>query len=169
MSKRYKKKPKTPRPQAKAAPATVQQHAPQPAGSAIRQTRAQRMARIALDCVKHVAAGKLAKDYKPRAMSFSTMVLQSGLAQAVGFLAAKGAGSNDKDKAYKHYLEDVAKVCGHASGEALHDKAINTDLAAAYRLLTREVLDASSWLKRFSQTLLKDDDDKAPKESSHVS
>lgn len=58
-------------------------------------------------CLEHVAAGKLAKDYKPRAMSFSTMVLQSGLAQAVGFLAAKGAGSNDKDKAYKHYLGTI--------------------------------------------------------------
>lgn len=119
----------------------------------LRQTRAQRMARVALDCVRPVADGKFAGDYKPRAMGFPAHVLQSGLAQAVGFVAAKSGGK--RDNAYGLYLDHLAKVTGRDSGEALLKDAVNTNLAG-YRLLTREVLDASSWLKRFTQTLVKD-------------
>lgn len=122
-----------------------------------RQTRTQRMARLALDCIKPVANGALATDYKPRAMSFPTQVLQSGLAQAVGFLAAKGGDSNSKAKAYTQYLDDVAKVAGRQNGAVLMEDALKADLAG-YRLLTREVLDAAAWLKRFSQTLLQNED-----------
>ena len=126
-----------------------------------RQTRSQRMARLALDCVKPAAAGAMAKDYRSRAMGFPTQVLQSGLAQAVGFLSAKRGDANSKAKAYRQYLDDLAKVAGRHNGSVLLEDALKTDLAG-YRLLTREVLDASSWLKRFSQSLIKDDGKEAP-------
>ena len=55
----------------------------------------------------------------------------------------------------------TAKVAGRHNGSVLLEDALKTDLAG-YRLLTREVLDASSWLKRFSQSLIKDDGKEAP-------
>ncbi|MGX5672441.1 type III-B CRISPR module-associated protein Cmr5 [Thermomonas fusca] len=120
-----------------------------------RQSRAQRMAKPALACVKSAAASNLAKDYKPRAMAFPTMVLQSGLAQAVGFLAAK-SGKDGKGKAYQQYFDDLAKVAGLPNSEALLQEALRADLPR-YRLLTRDVLDAASWLKRFCQSLINDE------------
>ncbi len=118
-------------------------------------TRAQRYARLALDSVKSVLGNtQFADEYKPRAMSFPTMVLQAGLAQAVGFLAAK-SGTDAKGKAYQRYLDDLAKVAGQGTGKALLEQVLAADLAG-YRLLTRDVLDAAGWLKRFCQTLIKD-------------
>lgn len=122
-----------------------------------RQSRAQRLAQPALACVKSVAASALAKDYKPRAMSFPTMVLQSGLAQALGFLAAK-TGQDAKGKAYQQYFNDLATVAGFSSAAALLEDGLKADLPR-YRLLTRDVLDAACWLKRFSQSLLQDEED----------
>lgn len=119
-----------------------------------RQSRAQRLAKPALACVKSAAASDLAKDYKPRAMGFPTMVLQSGLAQAVGFLAAK-SGKDGKGKAYQRYFDDLAKVAGFPTADALLTDALKADLPR-YRLLTRDVLDAASWLKRFCQSLIDD-------------
>lgn len=117
-----------------------------------RQSRAQRMAQPALERVKVAAKSNLAGDYKPRAMGFPTMVLQAGLAQAVGFLAAK-SGKDGKAMAYQRYFDDLAQVAGYPAGDALLQDALKADLAR-YRLLTRDVLDAASWLKRFSQSLI---------------
>ena len=122
-----------------------------------RQSRAQRMAQPALGCVKVVAASNLAKDYKPRAMGFPTMVLQSGLAQAVGFLAAKSS-KDGKGKAYQQYFDDLAKVTGYPNSAALLQDALKADLPR-YRLLTRDVLDAAVWLKRFCQSLIEEKED----------
>ncbi|MBS0212720.1 MAG: type III-B CRISPR module-associated protein Cmr5 [Proteobacteria bacterium] len=121
------------------------------------QTRTQRMARLALERVQQAAKDKeFAKKYKPRAMSFATMVMQSGLAQAAGFLMAKSGGKVAGDE-YGQYLDDVARVAGQGSGKAFFEEALRADLAR-YRLLTREALDASGWLKRMTQTLIASDD-----------
>lgn len=117
-----------------------------------RQTRSQRLARKALDCVQRAASSKLADDYKPRAMSFPTLVLQSGLAQAVGFLSCKSSNEGI-GQAYRQYFADLATVVGKESGKDLLQSAVNSPLAE-YRMLTREVLDAALWLKRFSQSLI---------------
>lgn len=123
-----------------------------------RQSRAQRFAKPALACVQSVANDlTLAGDYKPRAMSFPTLVLQAGLAQAVGFLSAKSGGEG-KANAYKRYFNDLAKVAGKKDGEALLGEALKADLSE-YRLLTRDVLDAAAWLKRFCQSLIKEKGD----------
>lgn len=120
-----------------------------------RETRAQRFSKPALECVRSVKSNSaLADDYKPRAMSFPTMVLQAGLAQSVGFLSAK-SGGDGKAKAYKRYFDDLAKVAGKTNGETLLKEALKADLSE-YRLLTRDVLDAAAWLKRFCQSLIKE-------------
>lgn len=161
MNKYHKNKP-TPTPSAVVSAVVTKTAGAGSPGA--RQSRTQRMARRALDCVKPVAEGGLAKDYKSRAMSFPTVVLQSGLAQAVGFLAAKSGEKNDKERAYQRYLEDVAKVAGLGSGQDLLKGALEADLPR-YRLLTREVLDASAWIKRFCQSLIMSEDD--PGENRH--
>lgn len=157
MSKHHKKKPaSSPSAVVSAVVTTAASHSHPAAG--VRQSRTQRMARLALDRVKPVAAGVLAKDYRSRAMSFPTVVLQSGLAQAVGFLAAKSGSKNDKERAYRQYLDDVAHVAGFHGGDSLLQDALKAELPR-YRLLTREVLDASAWIKRFCQSLIEGEDE----------
>lgn len=121
--------------------------------SAVRQTRDQRMAGKALERVKAAAKdAAFAKKYRSRVMGFPALVLQSGLAQAVGFLRAKSSDTGD-GPAYRRYLDDLAHVAGKGNGEELLDKTVRGELGD-YRLLTREVLDAAAWLKRMTQAVI---------------
>lgn len=115
------------------------------------RTRAQRQAEAALAVIqsRRSAPEKERKEYKARADSFPVLVLQSGLAQAVGFMLAKAA----KSDAYQRYLNDLATMLGFADGAALEQRAIGAELRD-YRQLTREALAAASWLKRFGQAYL---------------
>ncbi len=115
------------------------------------RTRAQRQAEAALAVIqsRRSAPEKERKEYKARADSFPVLVLQSGLAQAVGFMLAKAA----KSVAYERYLNDLATMLGFADGAALQQRAISAELRD-YRQLTREALAAASWLKRFGQAYL---------------
>lgn len=123
------------------------------------QTRGQRMARSALDKVKAVAGNKeFAKKYRSRAMGFPAMVMQAGLAQALGFLWAKSGGKVAGDE-YGQYLDDLAKVAGQGGGKTLYENAIKTDIAG-YRLHTRDVLDAAGWIKRMTQAVIRVDEEK---------
>lgn len=112
------------------------------------RTRGQRMAGVALARVEAVAGNTgLRKEYKTRALGFPALVMQSGLAQAVGFLRAKGNNG---------YLDDLAAVMTKKDAAGLHATIIHAPMLD-YRFLTREALDAAGWIKRFSQTLLHDD------------
>lgn len=100
----------------------------------------------------------LAKEYGALAHKLPAMILQNGLAQATGFLLAKGS------KKHEHgaVLDDLAAVMSAAegcladSGSALHAEIIAADMAATMRL-TRCALEASGWLKRYVQGVLKVD------------
>ena len=82
------------------------------------------------------------------------MILQNGLAQASGFLLAKGGHEHTA------LLDDLANVMCAANGsaanggEALHHEVITADTAATMRL-TRLALEASAWIKRYVQGVLK--------------
>jgi CRISPR-associated protein Cmr5 len=122
-------------------------------------TRSQRYAGEALARINAIKNNENLRDeYKSRADSFSVMVMQSGLAQGLGFLLAKSG--NSPDNGYGRYLQDLAAVlkAGGAttanSGEQLQQNAIAANLAD-YRLLTRETLAAAGWLKRFGQAYIK--------------
>lgn len=126
------------------------------------QTRSQRYAVAALACVEQVVAQPgLREEYKSSADGFPVMVMQAGLAQALGFLLAKSACR--LDNGYGRYLHDLAAVlrAGGAttadSGEALHQTAIHAALAD-YRRLTREALAAAAWLKRMAQAHIRKPD-----------
>ena len=101
------------------------------------------------------------KDYKSLANSLPGMILQNGLAQATGFLVAKGKG---EDNEHKGLLDDLtavlraAKVVDAADGKELHCQIIASDDPRRWMQLTRHSLEASAWIKRYAQGLLKGDD-----------
>lgn len=93
---------------------------------------------------------KLATKYRTLALTFPNTILQSGLSQATGFLLAKG------NPEHTAYLNDLAQVManGLADGAGLHQRTINSEVGE-YQQLTRRALEASAWLKRYTQALLK--------------
>ncbi|MEW6260769.1 MAG: type III-B CRISPR module-associated protein Cmr5 [Thermodesulfobacteriota bacterium] len=109
------------------------------------RTYAQRFAAIANECIQAVPVRDF-EGYKARADSFPTFVMQAGLAQAVGFLKAKGS----KEPVYALYLKDLAKVLGKRDATHLYQEVIAAELNE-YRLLTRQALAAAGWLKRMAQ------------------
>lgn len=98
------------------------------------------------------------KDYSSLAHSFPSMILRNGLAQATGFLLAKG---KDQHNALLDDLNEVLRAANATpspNGGELHDKIINADLSETMQL-TRHSLEASAWIKRYSQGLLEQEDE----------
>lgn len=116
-----------------------------------KRTRTQHYAEESLKKINAIKNQDIAKEYKSRSDNFPVMVMQSGLAQAVGFMLAKGA----KDAAYSQYLNDLSSVMGAADGKAFLAHIINAPLPE-YRRLTRETLNVAGWFKQFGQAYLSD-------------
>ena len=114
--------------------------------------RTQKYAQAAYPMVVEIqnSAGTLETNYRSVALNFPTMIMQSGLAQAIGFLMAKNKEEHQK------LLSHLAELLGFKSSEELHQEVLKSELKQ-YQLLTRQALDASSWLKRYTQALLKKD------------
>ena len=96
------------------------------------------------------------KAYGALAHKLPGMILQNGLAQATGFLLAKGKAE------HLALLADLNAVL-HASGEvatgdgpALHQTVIGSDLSQTL-VLTRRSLEAAGWIKRYVQGVLRVD------------
>ncbi|MDP2361401.1 MAG: type III-B CRISPR module-associated protein Cmr5 [bacterium] len=124
------------------------------------ELRQSRVAEEALQRVKDVAGKSIAKDYRSRADNFPTLVAQSGLAQALGFLKAKtGDRKKPLQQAYGAYHEDLRRVmcagwpAAGSTVDALFERVVAADLAT-YQLYTKQALDAALWLKRMSQAYL---------------
>jgi CRISPR-associated protein Cmr5 len=84
------------------------------------------------------------------------MVLQNGLAQATGFLLAKGGASTAEHNAVLDDLLAVLRAGGTTQAQdraALHREIIQADLARTMEM-TRRSLDASAWMKRYVQGVL---------------
>lgn len=117
----------------------------EPKKQEVLRTREQRMAEVACRCVEK-RTGKDAGDYLSFANSFPSLVHSCGLVQAVAFAKAKGKAE---------ILEDISSVLGKPLDE-LTVQARSKPLAA-YMLLSREVLAAAGWVKRYAQALLKEE------------
>ena len=89
---------------------------------------------------------KQVKEYRTLVLNFPTMILQSGLAQAIGFLQAKGK------EEHLLLLAHIAELLGE-NKDSLHKKILEADLSH-YQLLSRQALEAASSLKRYTQALL---------------
>ena len=105
------------------------------------------------------------KKYGALAHKLPTLILQNGLAQATGFLLAKGK------EEHLALLDDLAQVLrdvgegGCADRTAMHKTIIAADVNKTMHL-TRRTLEASGWLKRYVQGILKVD--ATGEESKHV-
>lgn len=97
------------------------------------------------------------KAYGVLAHKLPVLILQNGLAQATGFLLAKA-----KDE-HLALLDDLAQILretgepGCTDGKSMHhDTIIKADTAKTMHL-TRRTLEASGWIKRYVQGVLKVD------------
>lgn len=107
--------------------------------------RTHKYAEDAFPLVKKMQNDAFEAKYRTLALNFPTMIMQSGLAQAIGFLMAKG-----KDE-HKIILGHIEKILERPN---LHADILSSDIKQ-YQLLTRQALDATAWLKRYTQALLK--------------
>ncbi len=103
---------------------------------------------------------ELEAEYRTQALNLPTMILQSGLAQAVGFLMAKSKIGNEgsataKQKAFQILLGHLENLLNkNLNGESLNQVILKSNITE-YQTLTRNALEASSWLKRYTQALLR--------------
>ena len=107
--------------------------------------RTHTYAEAAFPLVKKMEKDPFEAKYRTLALNFPTMIMQSGLAQAIGFLMAKG-----KDE-HKIILQHIQTILDRPN---LHTDILASDIGQ-YQLLTRQALDATAWLKRYTQALLK--------------
>lgn len=109
--------------------------------------RSQKYAQRALGLIQRVKEkNEKVKEYRTLALNFPTMILQSGLAQAIGFLQAKGK------EEHLLLLAHIAELL-EENENSLHKKILEADLSH-YQLLTRKAIEAASSLKRYTQALL---------------
>ena len=96
------------------------------------------------------------KQYGAIAHKLPGMILQNGLAQATGFLLAKDGAE------HRMLLDDLNAVLraggtlDAADRQALHRSIIDADLEQTLKL-TRHALEATAWLKRYVQGVLRVD------------
>jgi CRISPR-associated protein Cmr5 len=114
------------------------------------RTRAQRWAEDAYNRVKARAQGDQAQKYKDMALLFPILVRPAGLSQALALVGCRG------EEAHKNFVGDLARTLGHEGLEALAEEARIAELPA-YLRLTREVLGAAEWYKRFAQALIEEE------------
>ena len=133
----------------------------------LRQSDIAQEAYDRIESLKTDALRDIREEYKTRANRFPAMVVQSGLAQAMGFLRAKADPKGSSlGRAYARYLEDLVKVAHRGwpalkgDSEAFYRDVTSADLAR-YRRLTQLVLDASVWMKSLAHTGLRTDSEKA--------
>ncbi|OFN34739.1 type III-B CRISPR module-associated protein Cmr5 [Neisseria sp. HMSC064F04] len=118
--------------------------------------RSQKYAQRAFGLIQKVKDdNKQVKEYRTLALNFPTMILQSGLAQAIGFLQAKGKDKDKEAKGKEEYLLLLAHIAEllEENKDSLHKKILEADLSH-YQLLTRQAIEAASSLKRYTQALL---------------
>lgn len=107
--------------------------------------RTQKYAELAYPLVSEIQGKDLANKYRTQALNLPTMILQSGLMQTVGFLLAKNEAEHQE--IYRHLTILL-------NDPNLHETVKNFDIVA-YQRLTRNAIEASGWLKRYTQALLK--------------
>lgn len=119
-------------------------------------TRSQKLAQAAFASVKAQlktnTEGKISLDvkYKSFARTFPSLIHTCGLAQAVAFAEAK--------EEYHLFLEDLAKVLTASNRtdtgtRSLLASAARTVELSGYMRLSRDAIQAASWLKRYAEAL----------------
>lgn len=113
------------------------------------RTRSQEWAQKAYEKVREADRGEGRKEYRDMALKFPVLVRQAGLAQALAFVDSRGK------EAHRALGNDLAQVLGYENLRALAEAARKAELLQ-YLRLTREVLGAAEWFKRFAQALIEE-------------
>lgn len=97
---------------------------------------------------------KKKKQYGSLCHNFPIMMLQNGLSQAVAFLWIKAA--DDENSPQGLFLKHLSAITSGSEGEspANFQQRINKAPLAQYQQLTRQILAASIWYKRFAESIL---------------
>lgn len=117
--------------------------------------RQQVWAKSALEQVTKRKNGAMESKFSTLCMKTPNLIHASGLAQGLTFLLARDQQTG------KDYLQALATVLRAADpnrpadGIALQKLAVETLDLSAYMALTRDVMAAAVWLRRFAKTELK--------------
>jgi len=114
------------------------------------QTRNQKRAQAAYNCVSKILKDNDKTNYKNLAKKFPALVHTCGLTQAVAFVEAK------EDQTGKKYLEHLSNIIDPIGCANLSEKSRKAPMVE-YRHLSREVVEAATWLKRYSEALFGDE------------
>lgn len=118
--------------------------------------RAHRVARAAYQRVEAHQNEPDKKKYGAIAHKLPGMILQNGLAQATGFLLAKGGTEHLILLDDLNFVLREGGTLNATDRYALHQAIIAADLNQTLKL-TRHALEASGWIKRYVQGLLRVD------------
>ena len=106
--------------------------------------RSKKYDELAYPLIEKIKGTETEAKYRTLALTFPTMIMQSGLAQAIGFLMAK-------DEA--HHQKMLAHLKTLLNDNNLYSQVLQSDITT-YQKLTRDAIEATSWLKRYTQALL---------------
>lgn len=115
--------------------------------------RTHRVARAAYECVAAHREDKDRKKYGALAHKLPSMILANGLAQATGFLLAKGESEHRALLSDLNCVLRTTETSTSTDGPALHQQVIDSNLSQTL-ILTRRSLEASGWIKRYVQGVL---------------
>jgi CRISPR-associated protein Cmr5 len=117
------------------------------------KTRSQYDAETAYARIREITTQPqdIQKQYGTLCHRFPVMVLRNGLAQTLGFLAAKAGG--DQRNAHSLLLNHLARHLVDKNAQYLGEFVHQADLSQ-YRLLTRRALAVAIWYKRYAESLL---------------
>lgn len=119
------------------------------------KTKAQKDMELALKLVNEVfdsSNKQTQKNYGGLCHSFPVMVRQCGLCQALAFSESKKNASGDSDLAKAHEL--ILKHAGKIIGQENILQAVRDADTIRYILLTRRILSAWIYFKRFAVSIL---------------
>jgi CRISPR-associated protein Cmr5 len=110
---------------------------------------------LAAEQVKKVRGTEAADIYGGLCHNFPIMVRSLGLCQTLAYYESKSVGKDNKrTEAYSRKLADVHAVAAIGSDKVLSTYAAGLPVLE-YMQLTREILDAAIYFKRFAVSLLK--------------
>ena len=118
------------------------------------QVRTHSIARKAYECVTARRDCPEKKKYAALAHSLPGMILENGLAQTTGFLLAKGGVEHHALLDDLHAVLRTSQATTAVDRCGLHQTVIDSDLQQTV-VLTRYSLEASGWLKRYVQGVLR--------------
>src|SRR5579875_672637 len=110
------------------------------------QTRDQKYALTAYEHVSKVNMDDK-QSYGAMAHKLPILIRTAGLAQALSFVEARGK------KPQAQLLTDIALTIGNANRQELLERVRKAELSE-YIYLTKQVMDALLWYKRFAQSVL---------------